>query len=371
MKLSTFASNEPGILRIVAALTSTALMFLVALDANKYIDWNFILNFTLSKINLNYLILSTFLILALLFWILSILNEYFYDAITFLFFLSLLIAGRTYVSNPITSNATDGNLIKSLNMVFLFLIFLESTARLQQSKKRFESSKKVTDKATAIKTDSILNFYFSKLENVETLIISKIYYGSHYLRIFKAWLAPSFILLIFIGILTIILTAPDYIKHIFNLSSAIQDRLNFYLATFVILLLLIGIILLNTLIKKVYSSIAVGELEKRVEMSKLYDKFVRIEKKKTIGFELDWSGKKNIVLNKAIYITIIGLATALIGSGMNVGELYDATLQFLSPSPDYQEYTFLNEINERIIDIEWNIYDINEIIADLNEFIWS
>jgi len=250
------------------------------------------------------------------------------------------------------------------------LVFIESITKLEQSEKRFETNKQVADKAMAIKSDSILNFYISKMDSVETLVISKIYYGSNSLKFFKKWVAPSFIFLIFIGALTIILTAPDYIAQKFDISSISQDRLKYYLATFVILLLLAGILILNSIVKKVYSSIAVGETEKRIEVANLYNKFIRVEKIKSNKHAFDWKNQ-NKVFAKAKYIAIVGLIIAFSASNMNVNQLYDTTVQFFNPSLDYHEHTFLNELNMVIIDIEKNIYDIDEIIAELNDAIWS
>lgn len=366
---SIITGNEPKNLRIVAALTSTILMLSVAFDLIRYIDWNFLSAFTFTGSNLQPLIFIIFLMLAIIFWILSILNEQLSSAITFLLFLSLSIAG-TYIYNPVTSNTNDGNLTEPLILVSLSLLFVESIARLQQSKKRFEANKQVTDRAMAIKTDSILNFYLSKMEDAETIILSKVYHGSGSLRIFKIWLVPSFIFLTFIGIVAIILTAPDYIIQKFDLSGISQDRLKYYLATFVILLLLVGILIINSIVKKVYSSIAVGESEKGIEVANLYNKFIRSEKIKSKKHTTDWT-RQNKVLARVKYIAIAGLIIAFSASNMNTNQVYDATSQFFNPSLDYQEHTFLNELNEKIIDIEKNIYDIDEIIAELNEAIWS
>jgi len=225
------------------------------------------------------------------------------------------------------------------------LIFIDSIARLQQSEKRYEMEK-------------------------EPLIISKIYYGSRYLKIFKTWLTPAFILLTFIGMLLFILKAPDYIIKNFDLSGITQDRLKYHLTSLLILLLLAGIWIMNSILKKVYSSMAVGEAEKRIVVENLYHKFIRVEKNKSKEDIFDWTSQ-NKVFAYAKYIAIIGSIIALGGSNMDINQLYDTTLHLFDPALDHQEYTFLNELNEKIIGMEKNIYNIDEIIIELNDAIWS
>jgi|GEM_PF-3496442 len=369
MKSSTFYGNEYKNLYLVVVFTSTILMFFVASDAVRSIDFNFISTFDFSEPSLRSAILSTFLVLTILFWILSILNKKIGDATKFIFFLSLSIAGL-YISNPSTSLVAGESMIEPLILVFLSLIFIESISRLYQSEKRFKAEKKVSDKAMAMKSDSIFNLYISKMENIETLIISKIYYGSKSLKIFKTWLTPSFILLTFIGILQIILTAPDYITKNFDLSGISQDRLKYYLASFLIMFLLVGIWIINSILRKVYSSIAVGETEKRIEVENLYNKCIIVEKKKNKKHIFDWTSQ-NKVFAQAKYIAIIGIILAIGSSNMDGNQIYGTTLQFFNPSIGYEEHTFLNELNENVIEMEKNIYDIDEIIMELNESIWS
>ncbi len=44
---------------------------------------------------------------------------------------------------------------------------------------------------------------------------------------------------------------------------------------------------------------------------------------------------------------------------MDLNQAFGAALQFFNPAQDYHEYTFLNEINEMIIDLENDIYDLD------------
>lgn len=348
MKSSTFYSNEPIILHVVAILSSSLLMFFIAYDMLQTIDFNFISTFSFSKDSLRSEILGVILVFMILFWILSISNKQLEDATKFLFLLSLSIAA-IYSSRPSISWITGKNMIEPLILVFLSLLFIESIARLQQSEK------------------------ISKMENNkenEPLISSKIYYGSRYLKFFKTWLTPAFILLTFISLFLIILNVPDYIIQNYNLSGIIQDRLKYHLTSLVILLLLAGIWILNSILKKVYSSMAVGEIEKRIEVENLYNKFIRVEKNKTKKDTFDRTNQ-NKVLAYAKYIAIIGSIVAFGASNMDINQLYDATLHFFDSSMDHQEYTFLNELNEKIIDMEKNIYNIDEIIIELNDAIWS
>jgi len=345
MRLSTLTLNEPESLHVIAAITSSILMLSIVFDAIQYINWNFLSAFTFSGNNLKSVILSTFLILAIIFWILSILNKQLGSAIAFLFLLSLSIT-CAYISNPVTPDAKEENLIKSLILVSLSLIFIESIARLQQSEKRFETNKQVTDK------------------------ISRIYYGSNSLRIFKTWITPSFIILAFIGMLAIILVAPEYIAQKFDFSNISHDRLKYFLSTSIILLLLVGIFIVNSIVKEVYSSIAIGETEKWVEVAYLYNEFIKNEKMKNKIHTMDLTGQ-NEIFARVKYIAIVGLIIAFGASDMNVNQLHDATLQFFDPSLNYQEHTFLNGLNEKILDIEKNIYDIDDIIAGLNDAMWS
>lgn len=343
MKSSPFDRNEPKNLHVVVALTSTILMLFIASDVVRSIDFKFISTFDFSGNNLRYAIFSILFVLTIIFWILSIINNKLGDATKFLFFFSLSIAG-IYISNPSTSRITWDNKIEPLILVFIALIFIESIARLHQSEKRFKAEKQVSE-------------------------ITKIYYGSKFLKIFKNWLTPSFILLTFIGMLQIILNGPDYITQNFDLSGISQDRLKYYLASFVILFILVGIFITNSILKKIYSSMAVGDIEKKIEAENAYNKFIIVEKKKNEKLTFDWKSQ-NKVFAQAKYIAMIGLIVAFGGSNMNINQLYDNTLHFFDPSLNFQEHTFLNEQNEKIIDMEKNIYDIDDIIV-LNESIWS
>lgn len=206
MKLNRLATNEPVILLIVAVLTSINILFLIIFEAYKYIDMESFLNFSLSENNLISLMHGIFFILAIFFWLLSISKKQFGYAVAFLFFLSMLIATTAYVSK--NSYITDDPL-KPLVIVLFSLLFIESMARLQQSEKKNEMDRRVFDKSIAMKNDYFLNSYLSRLDNIETLNISKNYYGSNFLRLFKVWLTPSFILLSFIFFLVMILIIPD------------------------------------------------------------------------------------------------------------------------------------------------------------------
>lgn len=344
MKSSTFYSNEPRNLHILAILTSSILVFFITYDMFEIIDFNFISNFSFSGDSLRAAILCTIFVLTFFFWILSISNKQLEDAAKFLFFFSLSIAG-IYISGSSTSYITGKNMIEQpLMLVFLSLLYIDSTARLQQSEKRFEMEKEP--------------------------LISKTYYGSRDLKIFKTWLTPAFMLFTFICMLLLILKAPDYIITNFDLSGIMQDRLKYHLTSLVILLLLGWIWIMNSIIKKVYSSLAVGEVEKRIEVENIYNKFIRVEQNKSKKYSFDWISKNN-VFTYAKYIAVIGSIVAFAGSNMDITQLYDNSLNFFDPAQEHQELTFLNELNDKILDMEKNIYDIDEILIELNEVIWS
>lgn len=366
MKSSSFSANERVILVIVAVLTSINLLFLSIFDAYKYIDPESLRNFSLSKNNLISLVLGTFSILAIIFWFLSVSKKHFGYAAAFLFFLSLLVAATTYLSG--ISYTTDDP-VKPLVIVFFSLLFIESIARLQQSGKKNELEKRVNDKSAAMKNDYFLNSYLSRLNNIETLDISKIYHGSNFLKLFKVWLAPSFILLSFIFFLAIILIVPDYI--ISNSDLPNFPSLKFYLATFLILVLLAGIAILNVIVKKVYGYIVMSELRKRAELANLYDRYIKNEKRKAKKLRAEIAKHKSDFFNLAAYITILSLVIAIASINLDTNQAYDTTMQFFITSPGYQEHTILNEINQIIRDsgdyinnLEFDLSYINDMITD-------
>lgn len=366
MKSSRFSANEPVILLIVAVLTSINLLFLSVFDAFKYIDPESLWNFSLSQNSLISLVLGTFSILAVILWFLSISKKHFGYAAAFLFFLSLLVASNTYVSG--ISYITDDP-VKTLVIVFFSLLFIESIARLQQSCKKNELDRRVIDKSTGMKNDPFLNSYLSTLKNIETLDISRIYHGSNFLKLFKEWLTPSFVLLAFMFFLVIILILPDYI--ISNSYLPNFPRLKFYLATFLILLLLAGITILNVIVKKVYGYMVMSELRKRAELANLYDSYIKNEKRKAKKMRSDIAKHKSDFFNMAAYITILSLVIAVASINLDSNQAYDTTMQFFITSPGYQEHTILNEINLIIRDVqeyfnnlEFDLSYINDMIMD-------
>lgn len=326
------------------------------------------LNFSLSENNLISLMHGIFFILAIFFWLLSISKKHFGYAVAFLFFLSMLIATTAYVSK--NSYITDDPL-KPLVIVLFSLLFIESMARLQQSEKKNEMDRRVFDKSIAMKNDYFLNSYLSRLDNIETLNISKNYYGSNFLRLFKVWLTPSFILLSFIFFLVMILIIPDNMISNSALPNIPGDRLKFYLTTFLVLLFLTGIAIINTIVKKLYGYMVMGEMRKKAEFTVLYDSYIGNEKKKAKKLSSKIASHKGDFFNLAAFITILSLVIAIVSINMDENQLYNTALQFFITSPGYQEHTLLNEINpiirdlgEYINNLEFDISYINEMIMD-------
>lgn len=147
--------------------------------------------------------------------------------------------------------------------------------------------------------------------------------------------------------------------------------MKFYLTTFLVLLFLTGIAIINTIVKKLYGYMVMGEMRKKAEFTVLYDSYIGNEKKKAKKLSSKIASHKGDFFNLAAFITILSLVIAIVSINMDANQLYNTALQFFITSPGYQEHTLLNEINpiirdlgEYINNLEFDISYINEMIMD-------